>query len=118
MTDQILKTPVEYLKGVGTQRADILKKDLRIFNYGDLLHHYPFRYIDRTHFYKVKELNSELPAVQILGRIVSKETVGEKHSKRLVAQFKDDTGSIELVWFQSIRWIDKIIQPGSVFMIF
>ena len=118
MTDQILKTPVEYLKGVGTQRADILKKDLRIFNYGDLLQHYPFRYIDRTHFYKVKELNSELPAVQILGRIVSKEIVGEKHSKRLVAQFKDDTGSIELVWFQSIRWIDKIIQPGSVFMIF
>lgn len=118
MTDQILKTPVEYLKGVGTQRADILKKDLRIFNYGDLLQHYPFRYIDRTHFYKVKELNSELPAVQILGRVVSKEIVGEKHSKRLVAQFKDDTGSIELVWFQSIRWIDKIIQPGSVFMIF
>ena len=118
MTDQILKTPVEYLKGVGTQRADILKKDLRIFNYGDLLQHYPFRYIDRTHFYKVKELHSELPAVQILGRIVSKEIVGEKHSKRLVAQFKDDTGSIELVWFQSIRWIDKIIQPGSVFMIF
>ena len=118
MTDQILKTPVEYLKGVGTQRADILKKDLRIFNYGDLLQHYPFRYIDRTHFYKIKELNSELPAVQILGRIVSKEIVGEKHSKRLVAQFKDDTGSIELVWFQSIRWIDKIIQPGSVFMIF
>ena len=118
MTDQILKTPVEYLKGVGTQRADILKKDLRIFNYGDLLQHYPFRYIDRTHFYKIKELNSELPAVQILGRIVSKEIVGEKHSKRLVIQFKDDTGSIELVWFQSIRWIDKIIQPGSVFMIF
>jgi ATP-dependent DNA helicase RecG len=118
LTEQILKTPVEYLKGVGTQRADILKKDLRIFNYGDLLQHYPFRYIDRTRFYKLKELNSELPAVQILGRVISKEIVGEKHSKRLVAQFKDDTGSIELVWFQSIRWIDKIIQPGSVFMIF
>lgn len=118
MTEQILKTPVEYLKGVGTQRADILKKDLRIFNYGDLLQHYPFRYIDRTRFYKIKELNTELPAVQILGRIISKEIIGEKHSKRLVAQFKDDTGSIELVWFQSIRWIDKIIQPGSVFMIF
>ena len=118
MAEQILKTPVEYLKGVGSQRAEILKKDLEIFTYDDLLHHYPFRYIDRTRFYKIRELNPELPAVQILGRIVSKEILGDKHTKRLVARFKDDTGSIELVWFQSIRWIDKIIQPGSVFVVF
>lgn len=118
MVEQILKTPVEYLKGIGSQRAEILKKDLGIFTYNDLLHHYPFRYIDRTRFYKIKELDPELPAVQILGRIISKETLGEKHTKRLIARFKDDTGSIELVWFQSIRWIDKIIQPGSVYIIF
>ncbi|MEJ7694855.1 MAG: ATP-dependent DNA helicase RecG, partial [Daejeonella sp.] len=118
MAEQILKTPVEYLKGVGTQRADILKKDLAIFNYEDLLQHYPFRYIDRTRFYKIRELNGELPAVQVLGRIISKDIIGEKQAKRLVANFKDDTGSIELVWFQSIRWMDKVIQPGSVFMIF
>ncbi|MEJ7778031.1 MAG: ATP-dependent DNA helicase RecG [Daejeonella sp.] len=118
MTEQILKTPVEYLKGVGTQRADILKKELGIFTYGDLLQHYPFRYIDRTRFYKISELNGELPAVQVLGRIASKDILGEKHSRRLVAQFKDETGSIELVWFQSVRWIDNLIQPGSVFMIF
>ena len=118
MTEQILKTPVEYLKGVGTQRADILKKDLSIFTYQNLLEHYPFRYIDRTRFYKIRELTGELPAVQVLGRIVSKEIIGEKQAKRLVANFKDDTGSIELVWFQSIRWIDKVIQPGAVFMIF
>ncbi len=118
MAEQILKTPVEYLKGIGSQRAEILKKDLGIFTYNDLLHHYPFRYIDRTRFYKIKELDPELPAVQILGRIISKETLGEKHTKRLIARFKDDTGSIELVWFQSIRWIDKIIQPGSVYIVF
>jgi ATP-dependent DNA helicase RecG len=118
LTEQILKTPVEYLKGVGTQRADILKKDLSIFTYQNLLEHYPFRYIDRTRFYKIRELTGELPAVQVLGRIVSKEIVGEKQAKRLVANFKDDTGSIELVWFQSIRWMDKVIQPGAVFMIF
>ncbi len=118
MIEQTLKTPVEYLKGVGTQRADILKKELGIFNYGDLLQHYPFRYIDRTRFYKIRELNGDLLAVQVLGRIISKDVLGEKHSKRLVAQFKDETGSIELVWFQSIRWMDNIIQPGSVFMIF
>ncbi|HEY1010582.1 MAG: ATP-dependent DNA helicase RecG [Daejeonella sp.] len=118
MTEHILKTPVEYLKGVGTQRADILKKDLGVFTYGDLLEHYPFRYIDRTRFYKIRELHGELPAVQVLGRIVSKEILGEKQAKRLVAQFKDETGSIELVWFQSIKWIDKTIQVGSVYMIF
>lgn len=118
MAEQIFKTPVEYLKGVGSQRAEILKKDLEIFTYGDLLHHYPFRYIDRTRFYKIRELNADLPAVQILGRIISKEILGEKHPKRLSAQFKDDTGSIELVWFQSIRWIDKIIQSGSVYIVF
>lgn len=118
MVEQILKTPVEYLKGVGTQRADILKKDLAIFTYGDLLQHYPFRYIDRTRFYKIRELNGELPAVQVLGRVISKDIVGEKQAKRLVASFKDDTGIIELVWFQSIRWMEKVVQTGSVFMIF
>lgn len=118
MAEQILKAPVEYLKGVGHQRADVLKKELGIFTYDDLLQHYPFRYIDRTRFYKIRELNGDLPSVQIIGRIISKEILGEKHAKRLVAQFKDDTGSIELVWFQSIRWIDKIINPGSVFIAF
>ncbi len=118
MAEQILKTPVEYLKGVGTQRADVLKKDLGIHTYGDLLQHYPFRYIDRTRFYKIRDLNSELPSVQILGRIVSKEVIGEKQAKRLIAIFKDETGSIELVWFQSIRWMEKAIQAGSVFMVF
>ena len=118
MAEQILKTPVEYLKGIGSQRAEILKKDLEIFTYADLLQHYPFRYIDRTRFYKIRELNPDLPAIQILGRIVSKEIIGDKHVKRLVARFKDDPGSMELVWFQSIRWIDKIIQPGAVFIVF
>lgn len=118
MEDQILKTPIEYLKGIGSQRAEILKKDLGIFRYENLLEHYPFRYIDRTRFYKIQELNSDLPAIQILGRIISKEIVGDKHVKRLVARFKDDTGVMELVWFQSIRWMDKIIQPGAVFIVF
>lgn len=118
MEDHILKTPIEYLKGIGSQRAEILKKDLGIFRYENLLEHYPFRYIDRTRFYKIQELNSDLPAIQILGRIISKEIVGDKHVKRLIVRFKDDTGVMELVWFQSIRWMDKIIQPGAVFIVF
>ncbi len=118
MEDQILKTPIEFLKGIGSQRAEILKKDLGIFRFEHLLEHYPFRYIDRTRFYKINELNPDFPAVQILGRIVSKEIIGDKKVKRLVARFKDDTGIMELVWFQSIRWMDKIIQPGAVFIAF
>ncbi len=106
------------MKGVGSQRADVLNKELGIFTYGDLLQHYPFRYIDRTRFYKIRELNADLPAVQILGRLVSKEIVGEKKGRRLVAQFRDDTGIIELVWFQSIRWIEKIILPGAAYVVF
>jgi ATP-dependent DNA helicase RecG len=118
LEDQILKTPIEFLKGIGSQRAEILKKDLGIFRFEHLLEHYPFRYIDRTRFYKINELNPDFPAVQILGRIVSKEIIGDKKVKRLVARFKDDTGIMELVWFQSIRWMDKIIQPGAVFIAF
>ena len=118
MSAQILKTPVEYLKGVGPQKADVLKKELEIFTYSDLLHHYPFRYIDRTRFYKIKELNEELPLVQILGRVISKEILGEKRTRRLVAQLKDETGSVELVWFQSIKWIDNAVKIGLVYIVF
>ncbi len=118
MTEQVLKTPIEYLKGVGPQRADVLKKELNIFTYLALLQHYPFRYIDRTKFYKIRELNGDLPAVQIIGRILSIEILGQKNTKRLVAQLKDETGVIELVWFQSIRWMEKIIRPGLVFIVF
>ena len=118
MTDQILKTRIEYLKGVGSQRAEILKKDLGIFTYGDLLNHYPFRYIDRTRFYKIGELNPDLPAVQIIGRVISKEIIGEKHTKRLLIRLKDDTGIMELVWFQSIRWMEKMVETGMVYIVF
>ena len=118
MAAQILKTPIEYLKGVGPQKGEILKKELSIFTYADLLHHYPFRYIDRTRFYKIKELNGELPAIQVIGRLISKEIVGEKRARRLVAQVKDDTGILELVWFQSIAWIDKNLKIGSAYIVF
>ena len=118
MAAQILKTPIEYLKGVGPQKAEVLKKELGIFNYGDLLQHYPFRYIDRTRFYKVRELNGELPAVQIIARVISKEIVGEKRGRRLVAQVKDDTGALELVWFQGITWVERHLKTGSAYIIF
>ena len=113
-----LSTPVEYLKGVGPQRADVLKKELSVFTYQDLINHYPFRYVDRTKFYKINQLGPDLPLVQFIGRLISKEIVGEKQSRRLVAKLRDDTGIVELVWFQGIGWVEKILRPNSAFIVF
>nr|WP_121269728.1 ATP-dependent DNA helicase RecG [Pedobacter schmidteae] len=113
-----LDTTIEFLKGVGPKRAELLQKELGIFTYGQLLDYFPFRYIDRTRFYKIAELNPELPYVQILGRITSKEQIGEKHKKRIVARLSDETGSIELVWFQSLKWVDEHVMKGKVYIVF
>ncbi len=118
MNTNSLSTAIEYLKGVGPQRGELLKKELGIYTYADLLQHYPFRYIDRTRFYKINQLNPELPAVQVIGRVLSKTVLGEKQTKRLIIQLKDDTGVMELVWFQSVKWFEKNIQTGSVYLIF
>lgn len=113
-----LDTTIEFLKGVGPKRAEILQKELGIYTYADLLGCYPFRYIDRTRFYKINELDADLPYVQILGRITGKETIGEKHKKRIVARLTDETGTIELVWFQSLKWVDENVMRGKVYIAF
>ncbi|AOM77597.1 ATP-dependent DNA helicase RecG [Pedobacter steynii] len=113
-----LDTTIEYLKGVGPKRAELLQKELRIYTYDDLLNYFPFRYIDRTRFYKINELDTDLPYVQILGRITGKEQIGEKHKKRIVARLTDETGSIELVWFQSLKWVDENVSRGKVYIVF
>ncbi|AMR31355.1 ATP-dependent DNA helicase RecG [Mucilaginibacter sp. PAMC 26640] len=118
MNSQHFQTPIEYLKGVGLARAEVLKKELHIFKFDDLLKHFPFKYIDRTRFYKIRDINTEMPYVQVLARLISKEIIGEKHTKRLVAQCKDDTGFIELVWFQGIKWVEKSLVPGKVYVLF
>lgn len=111
-------TPVEYLKGVGPQRSALLNKELNIFTFGDLIQYYPFRYEDRTKFYRISELTEEMPHVQVKGKITGKEIVGVGFKKRLVAQFKDDKGSIELVWFQGIKWMLEKIKPGVEYVVF
>lgn len=118
MAEISLITPIEYLKGVGQHKAELLKKELSVFTFQDLLQYYPFRYIDRTRFYKVRELNGNLPLVQIIGRVISKEIVGEKQARRLVIQLKDDTGVMELVWFRALKWIDRILHPGLAIIVF
>ncbi len=118
MANLSLITPIEYLKGVGPQKADVLKKELQVFTIGDLLQHYPFRYIDRTKFHKIQQVNPDMIGAQIIGRLVSLQEVGEKRTKRLVGQFKDDTGSMELVWFQSVSWLKKSLTVGAAYVIY
>lgn len=118
MNSQVFQTPIEYLKGVGTARADVLKKELGINTFEKLLNYYPYKHIDRTRFYKIKEVQPDMPHVQILARLTHKEVLGEKHTKRLVAQVQDDTGVMELVWFQSIKWIEKNLVVGKVYILF
>lgn len=118
MADLSLITPIEYLKGVGPQKADVLKKELQVFTIGDLLQRYPFRYIDKTKFHKIKELHPDMVGAQVLGRLVTLQELGEKRGKRLVGQFKDDTGTLELVWFQSLSWLKKSLSVGSAYVIY
>ncbi|HTA61708.1 MAG TPA: ATP-dependent DNA helicase RecG [Bacteroidia bacterium] len=112
-----LDTPIEYLKGIGPQRGDMLKKELQIFTYYDLLSLYPFRYVDRSKFYKIKDITEELPYVQLKGKIIRTELLGEKFTKRFVAYLKDDTGVIELVWFQGAKWLEGKFKPDIEYVV-
>ncbi len=112
------ETKIEFLKGVGPQRAALLQKELNIFTFGDLLGHYPFRYEDRTRFYTVAETNETMPYVQLKGKITSIELAGTGYKKRLVASFTDATGSLELVWFQGINWAFAKLKKGVEYVVF
>ncbi|HET6228148.1 MAG TPA: ATP-dependent DNA helicase RecG [Bacteroidia bacterium] len=108
-----LNTPIEYLKSVGPAKAELLKKELHIFKYVDLLTYYPFRYVDRTKFYKISEITSDLAYVQLRGKIVHTETIGVKRAQRFVAYLSDGTGRLELVWFQGAKWIAEKLKPHA-----
>lgn len=111
-------TSLEYLKGVGPQRAVLLQKELNLFTFGDLIQHYPFRHEDRTKFYSVKEVNDEMPFVQLKGKITGFQLVGEGFKKRLIGQFTDGNGSLELVWFQGINWVTKKVSVNVEYVVF
>ncbi|TFV95766.1 ATP-dependent DNA helicase RecG [Algoriphagus kandeliae] len=111
-------TKIEFLKGVGPQRAELLNKELQIFTYGDLLQHYPFRYEDRSKFYKIQQLNPDLENVQVIARVMKLEIVGVGGKKRLVAHVADETGEMEMTWFKGIQWVQKKLPVGSVFIFF
>jgi ATP-dependent DNA helicase RecG len=119
MSVNLLQTPIEYLKGVGPQRGELLRKELGIHRYEDLLNFYPNRYIDRTRYYQINELNNNPAEVQIIGKVVHLKTVEfGKGKKRLVAVFTDNTGQLELNWFQGHKWIRDSLKLNTPYVIF
>ncbi|MDG1742845.1 MAG: ATP-dependent DNA helicase RecG [Crocinitomicaceae bacterium] len=116
--NNLLITPIEYLKGVGPKRAELLNKELKIFSFGDLVHYYPFRYIDRSHFHKVADLIELNGPAQLKGRIVGMMETGVGKSKRLTAQFQDDSGMINLIWFKGGKWIKNAIKVNEDIVIY
>jgi ATP-dependent DNA helicase RecG len=113
-----LDTPIEYLKGIGPHRADVLKKELNMFTCRDLLTHFPFRYVDRTEYHLIRSINEESTYVQLRGRIDSLEVVGDKHTKRLVCVFRDNSGIIELVWFQGHKWMAEKLKTQTDYVVY
>ncbi len=118
MNAGFLQTPVAYLKGVGPSRAETLQSELGIQVYQDLLNLFPNRYIDKTQYYKIGQLQKNNAEVQIVGKIVHIKTVEQKRGKRLVAKFIDDTGEIELVWFRGQKWIRENLKLNTPYVIF
>lgn len=113
-----LDTAIAYLPGVGPKRAELLNKELNISCFRDLLYYFPYKYIDRTKFYKVAELDPDLPFVQIKGTIRGYSTEGHGAGKRLSAEFGDNTGVIKLVWFKGVKWITGTYTPGIEYIVF
>ena len=118
MNANLLKTPIVYLKGVGPNRAASLQSELGIGTYEDLLYLFPNRYIDKTQFYKIAQLQRSGADVQLIGKIIHMKTLEQKKGKRLVATFVDDTGEMELVWFRGQKWIREQLKLNTSYVIF
>jgi ATP-dependent DNA helicase RecG len=113
-----LENSIEFLKGVGPKRAEILQKELNIFTWSDLIHHFPYRYVDKSKFYEIDEINEATPYIQLKGRLNSLSLVGGGRKVRLTGSFSDDTGTIDLVWFARTDWIQKSLQVGAEYVVY
>ena len=112
-----IDTPIEFLKGVGPARAAMLQRELDIYTYGDLLEYFPYRYVDRSQRSTIRDINIDDPYVVLRGTIHDMHTIGEGRSMRLTAQLRDNTGQIELVWFQGIKWIRESLKPDTEYIV-
>jgi ATP-dependent DNA helicase RecG len=114
----LLQSNIEYLKGVGPPRGELLRKELDVHTFGELLKYYPFRYIDRSVIHKIKEITPQTQYIQLKGQIVEFRQLGDKKQKRLIATFRDGSGEIELIWFQSVDFILKSLKPKVDYLVF
>lgn len=112
------KRSIMYLPGVGPKKAEILQKEAGIASYEDLLYYFPYKYIDRSRFYKVAEITGDMPYIQLKGRILFFDTLGEGCARRLVGKFTDGTGTIDLIWFKGLNYVTEKIKPGVDYIVF
>ena len=115
---QLLDSDIKFLPGVGPRRAELLNKELGISTFRDLLYTFPFRYIDRSRFYSVREIDSTAAWIQLRGSIIRIDKVGQGRAQRLVARFTDGTGSIDLVFFKGLKWMEEKLQVGPEYVVF
>ncbi|PCE64018.1 ATP-dependent DNA helicase RecG [Sediminicola luteus] len=113
-----LQSPIAYLKGVGPNRADALKSELGVHTYQDLLNLFPNRYLDKTQYYKINQIQRSSAEIQVVGKITDIRSVGQKRGKRLEATFIDDTGSMQLVWFRGQKWIKENLRINVPYVVF
>jgi len=109
---------IKYLKGVGPKRAELLKEELKIESYEDMLYYFPYKYIDRSRIYKVREIDSSMSHIQLKGKILSLRETGEGRTRRLTAIFADDTGRIELLWFKGLKYVQNNLKPDVEYIVF
>ena len=118
MKENFLNTSIDYLKGVGPNRAEVLKKELKIFTYNDLLNFFPYRYIDRTKFYNINEIQKSNADVQIIGKFTELYYFKNIKSNRLIGTFTDGNNTIEIVWFKAAKWIEKSIKLNTNYVLY
>ncbi len=118
MSVDLLQTPIEFLKGVGPKRGEILRKEAGVSTYFDMLTYYPFRHVDRSRFMPIVEINSENVYLQVRGKVISNQLIGQGRSSRLVVTISDSSGSIDLIWFQGINWVKDKFTAGSEWVVF
>ena len=109
---------IKYLTGVGPQRASVLNKELEIYSLHDLLYYFPYKYVDRSRIYLIREIDGTMPYIQLKGEILSFETIGEGRQRRLIAHFTDGTGIVDLVWFQGIKYIVSKYKQRQEYIVF
>ena len=112
------KRSIMYLSGVGPKKAEILTKEVGISSYEDLLSYFPYRYVDRSRFYRVAEINGNMPYIQLKGKILYFDTLGEGRTRRLIAHFSDGTGTIDLVWFKGLNYVKDKYVPNKEYIVF